>query len=168
MRTFKGKVFEELLWQDGARAIDACSYFYAKDIQEIEELTLQVTIAEAKAQASLIEDEVSGPLAFLKIGGNPIEVDETCRTFQLRFDSRHMISYTVTNETYGKYPQPPETFEGNLFRVFSRSHLLEYTARTSYASDEHPGPGPLMHFEIVCLNHVIDVICTGSPRIWVR
>jgi hypothetical protein len=35
-----------------------------------------------------------------------------------------MISWTVLNESYGKYPEPPEQFTGKLFRVFSRSHLI--------------------------------------------
>jgi hypothetical protein len=127
----------------------------------VEELTLNLTIVEAKAQAPILEAE--GPLAFLRIGGSPIETDDTCRLFQLLFDRNHMISYTVLNESYGKYPQPPEAFTGKLFRIFSHSHLLEFTEKTTYASGGHPGV--LMHFEIACLNHVIDVICTAPPKI---
>ena len=161
-------MFREVPWEDGARLIDQCEYLFARSIQEIEELTLQLTVTEAKAQAPISQDEVSGPLAFLKVGARPIEEDESCRTFELRFDRNYMISYSVSNESYGLFPKPPEEFTGKLFRVFSRSHLLDFTRLTSYASDEHPGPGPLMHFEIACLNHVIDVICTAPPRIKVR
>jgi hypothetical protein len=99
----------------------------------------------------------------LKIGGRPIEEDETCRIFQLLFERNHMVAYTVLNESYGKYPEPPEAFTGRLFRIFSHSHLLEFTKRTTYASGDYPGA--LMHFEIACLNHVIDVICTAAPKI---
>jgi hypothetical protein len=74
-----------------------------------------------------------------------------------------MVSYTVLNESYGRYPESPEQFSGKLFRVFVWSHLLEFTKRTTYASDEHPGV--LQHYEIACLNHVVDVISTGPPRI---
>jgi hypothetical protein len=153
----------EVPWEEGARLINECTYLYAKEIREIEELTLGLTIVEAKAQAPVLATEETGPLAFLKIGGRPIEEDETCRLFQLLFDRNHMISYTVLNESYGKYPQPPEEFTGKLFRTFSRSHLLEFTERTTYANGGHPGV--LMHFEIACLNHVIDVICTAPPKI---
>ena len=83
--------------------------------------------------------------------------------FQLAFERDHTISYTVLNESYGNYPQPPEEFTGKLFRIFSRSHLLEFTERTTYANGGNPGF--LMHFEIACLNHVIDVICTVPPKI---
>jgi hypothetical protein len=121
----------EVPWEEGARLINECTYLYAREIREIEELTLGLTIVEAKAQAPVSAAEETGPLAFLKIGGRPIEEDETCRLFQLLFDRNHMISYTVLNESYGKYPQPPEEFTGKLFRVFSRSHLLEFTERTT-------------------------------------
>ena len=67
----------------------------------------------------------------------------------------------MLNETYGKYPDPPEAFTGKYFRVFSRSYLLNFTERTTYASGGYPAP--LMHF--ACLNHVIDVIWTAPPKI---
>lgn len=79
--------------------------------------------------------------------------------FPVIFDPKQMVSYTVLNETYGRYPESPEQFAGKLFRVLSWSHLLEFTKRMTYASDEHPGA--LLHYEIACLNHVVDVICTG-------
>lgn len=153
----------EVPWQEGARLIDECTYLFATDVREIEELTLGLTIVEAKAQAPITNTEDTGPLPWLKIGGRPIEEDDTCRLFQVLFDRNHMISYTVLNESYGKYPEPPEAFTGKLFRIFSHSHLLDFTERTTYASGGHPAA--LMHFEIACLNHVIDVICTAPPKI---
>jgi hypothetical protein len=42
---------------------------------------------------------------------------------------------------------------------------LEITRKTTYAGDDHPGPGPLEHHQIPCLNHVIDVITTRPPQI---
>jgi len=153
----------EVPWEEGASLINDCTYLFAADIREIEELTLGLTIVEAKAQAPISTGEATGPFASLKVGGRPIKEDETCRLFQLLFDRNHMISYTVLNESYGKYPELPEVFTGKLFRVFSHSHLLEFTEQTTYASGGYPGV--LMHFEIACLNHVIDVICTAPPTI---
>jgi hypothetical protein len=153
----------EVPWEEGARLINECTYLFATDVREIEALTLGLTIVEAKAQAPISATEATGPFASLMIGCRPVEEDETCRVFQLLFDRNHMIFYTVLNESFGKYPEPPEVFTGRLFRVFSHSHLLEFTERTTYASGGYPGV--LMHFEIVCLNHVIDVICTAPPMI---
>lgn len=77
-----------------------------------------------------------------------------------------MVSYTVQNETYCKYPKPPEAFEGKLFRIFSQSNLLDFTKRTTNATDEWPGI--LHHFQVASLNHVLDVIATARPKIFVR
>lgn len=161
--TLSATRFTEIPWQEGAHHMDGCAYLFATEIREIEELTLGLTITEARPQASITTVDEQDTLGFLKIGGRPIQEDETCRVFQVVFDPNYLISYTVLNETYGKYPEPPEAFTGKYFRVFSRSHLLDFTERTTYASGGHPAT--LMHFEIACLNHVIDVICTAPPKI---
>jgi hypothetical protein len=153
----------EVHWEEGARLINKCDYLFATDVREIEELTLGLTIVEAKLQAPTEATKVTGPLASLIVGSRPIEEDNTCSLFQLLFDRNHMISYTVLNESYGKYPEPPEAFTGKLFRIFLHSHLLGFTERTTYASGGYPAA--LMHFQIACLNHVIDVICTAPPKI---
>lgn len=153
----------EVPWQEGARDLDDCTYLFAVSIREIEELTLGLTLVEAKAQAPATAAAGLDPLVGLMMGGSPIERDDTCRVFGLVFDRDHMISYTVLNESYGLYPQPPEVFTGKLFRIFSHSQLLEFTQKTTCASNRYPGP--LMHFQIACLNHVIDVVTIAPPKI---
>ena len=150
-------------WKEGARLMDECSYLFATDVRELEELTLGLTLVEAKLQAPVTTADEKDPAGFLKLGARPIEEDQTSRIFQVVFSRHHLVSYTVLNESYGKYPEPPEAFTGTLFRVFSQSHLLDFTARTTIASEHYPGP--LMHYEIACLNHIIDVICTAPPTI---
>jgi hypothetical protein len=150
-------------WEEGARQINECEYLFVDSIRESEELTLELTVREAKPQAQILVPRDGSTFEQLRVGGRPIETDLTCRLFQLIFDRNQMVSYTVLNESYGGYPDTPEQFTGKLFRIFSWSHLLEFTKRTTCASDEYPGV--LQHYEIVCLNHVIDVICTGPPRI---
>ena len=153
----------EVEWEDGARQINGCEYLFIDSIRELEELTLELIVTEAKVQARSLVPRDQSPLEQLRLGAKPIERDVTCRSFRLVFDRRHMVSYTVLNESYGKYPESPEPFTGKLFRVFSWSHLLECTKRSTCASDEYPGV--LQHYEIACLNHVVDVICTAAPRI---
>ena len=153
-------------WDEGARQINDCEYLFAQSIREVEELTLEVIIAEAKAQAEIFVPRDRTEVEQLLVGSSPIETDSTCRIFRLIFDRRHMVSYTVLNESYGVYPKPPEEFTGKLLRTFSRSHLLDFTKQTTCASDEYPG-GVLQNYQIVCLNHVIDVICTAPPKITV-
>jgi hypothetical protein len=38
----------EVSWEEGARLIDECTYLFATDVREIEELTLGLTIVERK------------------------------------------------------------------------------------------------------------------------
>lgn len=121
-----------------------------------------MTLVEAKPQAPLASEDNS-VYGVLTDGARPIEEDSTCRVFEVIFERNDIVSYTVLNESYGRYPEPPEEFTGKLFRVFSWSHLLEFTKRTTYASDDNPGV--LKHFQIACLNHVFDVIATRPPRI---
>ena len=153
----------ELRWEDGANQINECEYLFVDRIRELEELTLELAVTEAKVQAEVLVPRDESAVEQLRSGAHPIERDVTCRSFRLIFDARHMVSYTVLNELFGKFPEPPERFTGKLFRVFSWSHLLEFTKRTTHASDDFPGV--LLHYQIVCLNHVVDVICTGPPRI---
>jgi hypothetical protein len=152
-------------WEEGARQVNECKYLFAESIRESQELTLELTLAEAKPQAEIQVSEDWNPIGELRIGGRSIETDLSCRVFHLIFDRNQMVLYMVLNESYGVYPADPEKFSGKLLRVFSWSHLLEFTKRTTIASDANPGV--LQHYGIACLNHVIDVICTGPPRIFV-
>lgn len=75
-----------------------------------------------------------------------------------------MVSYTVSNESYSAYPKPPEHFIGKRLRIFSWSHLLEWITTTTCVSDVYPGP--VQHYQLVCENHIIDVIATQAPHIY--
>jgi hypothetical protein len=158
--------FEEIDWKSGSDEIDDCEYLYILGVEGIKELTLRIEIHEAKAGSPLDTSDDDSPLARLRNGGRPIQVDRSCRKFQVVFERDSMISYSILNESYGKYPEAPEEFSGKLLRVFAWSQLLEFTKRTTYAGNELTGP--LQHYQIASLNHVLDVICTRPPRIWMR
>ena len=150
-------------WEEGVRLINDCEYLFVESVRESEALTLELTVTEAKPQARINVPRSESAIEALRTGSKTIEKDSTCRLFRLIFISNHMVSCSVLNECYGGYPEPPEQFTGNLFRVFTWSHLLEFTKRTTCVSDEYPGV--LQHYQIVCLNHIVDVICTAPPRI---
>jgi hypothetical protein len=151
-------------WRDVARQIDECRYLYMRGLHEPRDNKIRFLVEEAGLQAPrpVPGDAAPGSVAALFEDAQPIESDSSSRLFEIVYEE--YISYTVSNESYSKYPEPPEVFTGNLFRIYSCSHLLEMTRKTTYAGDEHPGPGPLEHHQIPCLNHVIDVITTRPPR----
>ena len=158
-----GDIFRAVDWAEGARQIEDCEYLFVRQIGETEELTLELTVVEAKAQAPITTPKDDSVLERLKVGGRPIKPDSSCRLFRLIFDRQHMVAYTVSNESYSKFPEPSEKFVGKLFRLFSRSHLLDFVKRTNHASDKHPGK--LCHYQVACQNHIIDVITTAPPAI---
>jgi hypothetical protein len=153
----------EVDWEEGTRQLNECDYLYIHNIGELEELTLGLIINEVKPQAPILAPRNDSAFERISVGARPIEEDPSCRVFEVIFDRNSIVSYTVLNESYGKYPEPPEEFIGKLFRVFSRSHLLDFTRQATIACDEYPGV--LQHYQIACLNHVVDVITTKPPRI---
>jgi hypothetical protein len=150
-------------WKSVAEQIDKCKYLYMRGLHEPRDNEIRFVVEEAGLQAPIIVTGKEDPssIAALLPGAQPIRSDSSSRLFEIVYYD--YTSYTVSNKSYSKYPQPPELFTGQLFRVFSWSYLLEMTRKTTYANDDHPGPGPLEHHEIVCLNHVIDVITTRPP-----
>jgi hypothetical protein len=150
-------------WRDVAKQIDECRYLYMRGLHEPRDSRIRFLVEEAGLQLPRPApgDVAPGSIAGLFEDARPIESDASSRLFEIVYDE--YISYTVSNESYSKYPEPPEVFTGNLFRIYSWSYLLEMTRKTTYADDEHPGPGPLEHHQIPCLNHVIDVITTRPP-----
>lgn len=54
-----------------------------------------------------------------------------------------------------------EVYEGKLARRHSISKLLQLVLETTHATDEYPGK--LLHLQIICEMHVIDVISVESP-----
>jgi hypothetical protein len=152
-------------WKAVAKQIDECKYLYLRGLHEPRDNKIRFLVEEAGLQAprAAQEDAPTGSIAALFQDAQPIESDSTSRLFEIVYEE--YISYTVSNESYSKYPEPPEVFSGNLFRIYSWSYLLEMTRKTTYAGDDHPGPGPLEHHQIPCLNHVIDVVTIRPPTL---
>jgi hypothetical protein len=150
-------------WKAVAKQIDGCKYLYMRGLHEPRDNEIRFVVEEAGLQAPIIGTGEEYPSSITAVfpEAQPIRSDSSSRLFEIVYYD--YTSYTVSNETYSKYPEPPELFTGQLFRIFSWSYLLEMTRKTSYANDGHPGPGLLEHHSIVCLNHVIDVITTRPP-----
>ena len=133
-------------------------YFYLAEIGEPEANQLRIIILEAK-----ISDKTEDiDLGVAKISDvHPIVTDETSRAYEIIFES--YIGYSVRNESYVGWDESEE-FTGKLFRVYTKSHFLDYIQVSAvYASEDDPGK--FTHYEVVCLEHVIDVASMDEPRI---
>jgi hypothetical protein len=136
--------------------IESCRFLFLRDLTEPEENTLRVVIEEAKADGPPEDIEILGKIIS---GSRPIESDESCRLFELIWPS--YVAYTVRNESYTSWDESEE-WEGNLFRLYSKSEFRDYVSRGTFATDDYPGP--LQHWSLVCLRHVVDVIACVEPE----
>jgi hypothetical protein len=136
--------------------IDDCKYLYLRELREPEDNTLRIVVAEAKADGPPEDIEILGKVIS---GTRAIESDESCRLFEVFWPS--YVAYCVRNESYTSWDDS-QVWEGRLFRVYSKSHFRDYVAKDTCSSDEYPGP--LRHWCLLCLNHLVDVIGCAEPE----
>jgi len=131
--------------------INTHKYLYLDKLVELNDLELEIWIDEAKTQGNR-DDLPENATCY-----GTMETDESCKKYKIKIDG--YIAYVVTNESFAQENEDEE-YDGNLFRIYSKSNFLDYASKSmnvGYAEDlfdEKP-----KHFEIVCLNHVIDIIC---------
>ncbi len=89
-----------------------------------------------------------------------VVVDEKQPAVQLVFDD--YVCYFVTNESFAR-ADPTEASVGASFRRCRASLLLEYVKKTTCACDAFPGA--YLHYRIVCVDHIVDVVSTSEPII---
>ncbi len=54
----------------------------------------------------------------------------------------------------------PTIFSGKLFRVYTKSHFLDHLARDTGGHTE-----TILHFQVTCLNNLIDVAAYSPPEV---
>ncbi|GGE03736.1 hypothetical protein GCM10011571_00800 [Marinithermofilum abyssi] len=93
--------------------------------------------------------------------GFPIEVDEGLPIIQLDFES--YVSYNVINESFTVLDEY-EVFEGDVFRIYTKSRYLDFITLGTIAEDIYADQH-FVHYQLVCLNHIIDIISYEEPKI---
>ena len=86
--------------------------------------------------------------------------DETCCAYDIIFGS--YVAYAVLNESFASVDEYEE-YSGRFFRTYSKSRFLDYVRRASFASDDYPGKST--HYEVACLDHIVDVVSVDAPEI---
>lgn len=130
---------------------------YVEELTEPGENLLRIVIAEA-----IVGDEPED----LDIGGTvlsgcrPIYSDESCCRYEVIFD--HYVVYSVLNESYAD-GDPNDPSMGLAFRTYTNSVFLDYVSKATFATDVYPGK--FTHYEIVGLDHVIDIASVNEPKI---
>lgn len=132
-------------------------YLYLTEIGEPTDNVLRLVIE----QATTSDEEHDFIIGETTISGlRDIVSDERCFAYELIFES--YIAYSVLNESYAQVDKS-EIFTGNLFRIYSKSNFLDYLKLSTFATEDYPGK--FEHYELVALNHVVEVASVHTPEI---
>jgi hypothetical protein len=136
----------------------ACKSFFLLEYSEPATNSLRILVVEAKVSPQAVPINFGGR----SMGeGFPVRIEPDSAKFELVWDL--YILYQIVNESYGGSPEDSkEGVVSNLVRVYKSSNLLRYVKSSIVASDEYPGKA--VHYEIVCEQHVVDVICHVRPK----
>jgi hypothetical protein len=135
--------------------LDFCKYLYLHSISEPETNSLRLVLSEGV----VLDRPETIVIGNAEIAGvRPVEVTETSRHFEVVWDS--YISFAVRDESYCTWDKA-EKWTGSAFRVYSKSKFLDFVASGTLASADYPGP--FVHYEVVCSDHIIDVASEHPP-----
>ena len=92
--------------------------------------------------------------------GRPIGITNASRSIEIKWDS--YVAYAVRDESYWKAEEGEPSLADHLDRRYG-SAFQRYVSETTFADDEYPGP--LEHWCLTTLNHIVDVISVGPPMV---
>ncbi len=136
-------------------AIDEAQYLYVEMVHEDGGLTLSIVVHEAYSGGGTKHLPGLGDMK-----ATAIVADETTPKYLVQFAS--YVAYSVRDESYVSRDEA-ETWTGRFFRVYTHSKFLDYVEAATLASDDYPGP--LTHYELVTLNHIVDVVSIEEPEV---
>ncbi len=137
--------------------IDDCKYLYLRELSEPEDNCLRIIIEEAKSDRPAGDIKVGDHVIS---GSRAIESDNSCCLFEIVWPT--YVAYSVRNESFVSNDET-EKWDGRLFCLYSESHFFNYVQKGTFADEKYPGP--LKHWGINCLNHIIDIISHADPEI---
>jgi hypothetical protein len=141
--------------------LNQAKYLFVRQISESEENSLRLLVEEAIADRTETVSTLdpTSPFAEILNRASPVKSVEGCRRFELQW-SRY-VAYLVTEESVGSGGcNEDEVYTGKLFRVYTKSHFLDHLSRDTGGHIE-----PILHYKLICQNHLIDVASYSRPDI---
>lgn len=135
--------------------IDTCAFLWLREMGELNRQGLRLLVEEGRANPEIKAINVAG----VTLEGHPVK--PTGHVFEITWSS--YIAYCVRNESYCAVPADEDLAVGKRFRIYRRSHFLNFISCTTIACPDYPGP--FVHFSVCCEDHVIDVISVDKPEI---
>jgi hypothetical protein len=148
--------------------LNDCQYLYLETFgRGARGLDLCVELIEARSQPAIeaagndIVENILGPRS-------PIMPDESSARFTLVFEN--YLAFSIINESYAqgdgeRSAEAPAGKTAKRIDTYAKSHFRDYVSAVTFATDAFPGPQ--RHFEISCLDHILNVICRDNPTITV-
>ena len=139
-------------------AINDCKYLFLAQIQELGRRGLRLVVEEGRPAEHADPLDVGGVIIS---GATRIEVTPASSVFEVIWNS--YVAYSVINESFAAAPIANQIFEGSRFRVYRKSHFIDYVSRASFATTVYPGP--MQHYEACREDHIVDVISISAPQV---
>lgn len=133
-------------------------YIYLNKLIEPEGNSLRVLIDRCKVNKTKGLMKITGEV---EIEASSIDVDDNLPIVQLDFET--YVAYSITNESF-TVMDDYEISEGRIFRIYSKSRYLDFIKTGTIAEFIFPEE-QFVHYQIPCLNHIIDIISYDEPKI---
>jgi len=127
-----------------------------ESIGEPRDNSLRVVITESAADGTAEQMQIGD----LNLRGRPIVPIPHKRPLELFWES--YIAYAVRNESYS-VPEEGQLPPDNMLNQRTESAFLVFITNATLASNDYPGP--FRHWELICLNHIVDVVSMVSPTV---
>lgn len=153
-----------MLESDAIRELNLVGLIDLREISEPDKRafnSLRIVVEEAIVNKAAVVVSDRPELANILAGAHPIESVEGCRKFQLSWP--HYLAYLVTEELVGSNAlngYSDEVYTGKILRVYSKSHFLDHMMRDTGGHIQD-----ILHFKLICLNHLIDVVSYHPPDV---
>jgi hypothetical protein len=128
--------------------------YFLRDIGEPDDNVLRLVILEGGPAGP--EQEVDGT----DLKAIPVLPLPESRPLELVWDN--YVVYAVRNESFVNAEHVRPVSQAMLTER-TGTEFLAFVTRSTMAGDAYPGP--LRHWELLCLNHVIDVAAVSAPAI---
>ena len=149
---------------DAIEQLNSARYINLLEISEPDDRglnCLRIVVEEAVVNEAALVTSDRPELAHLFAGAHPIESTEGCKTFQLSW--KHYLAYLVTEELVGSNAvngYVDESYTGSILRNYTTSHFIDHVMRDTGGHTQE-----IVHYKLICLNHLIDVISYEPPYV---
>jgi hypothetical protein len=146
---------------DATSELNTVDYVYLRELSEPRDNSLRILVEEATLNKNRTAEPPVPELRHLYENAHPIESTAKCRLFELywnRYAAYCVSEELVGSNAHGGYDN--ESYTGKILRAYTRSHFLDHMLR-----DTGGHLAVVLHWKLVCLNHLIDVAAYQMPTV---